>query len=84
MVIVLKLLKLSSARYHAWRRAEKECGLEDRSSCPRTSLTQLTADELMTMKETVTSDAYRHMPVTTLALFAQRSAKRNHLSCTYR
>ncbi len=75
LVIVLKLLKLSSARYHAWRRAEKRCGLGDRSSCPRTSPTQLTADELMTMKEMVTSDDYRHMPLTTLALFAQRAGK---------
>lgn len=72
LVIVLKLLRLSSARYHAWRRAEKACGLEDRSSCPRTSPAQLTADELMAMKEMVMSADYRHMPLTTLALYAQR------------
>ena len=45
LVIILKLLSLSSARYHAWVRSQKECGLEDRSSCPRTSPGQLTADE---------------------------------------
>ncbi len=72
LVTVLKLLKLSSARYHAWRRAEKACGLQDQSSCPRTSPGQLTAKELVAMKAMVTSDEYRHMPITTLALFAQR------------
>ena len=72
LVLILKLLRLSSARYHAWMRAEKECGLDDRSSCPKTSPTQLTSDELATMKEMVTSDAYRHMPLSTLAICAQR------------
>jgi len=72
LVLILKLLRLSSARYHAWLRAQKECGLEGRSSCPKTSPSQLTPVELRTMKEMVTSDEFRHMPITTLALFAQR------------
>ena len=72
LIVVLRLLRLSSARYHAWKRAQKECGLADRSSCPRTSPTQMTATEMATMKEMVTSDAYRHMPLSTLAVYAQR------------
>ncbi len=72
LVIVLRLLRLSAARYHAWRRAEKACALSDRPRCPLTSPTQLTAEELATMKEMVTSDEYRHMPLRTLAVFAQR------------
>jgi putative transposase len=75
LVIILKLLSLSSARYHAWVRSQKECGLKDRSSCPKTSPTQLTAAELATMKEMVTSKEYRHMPITTLARFAQRTRR---------
>ena len=31
---VLRVLRLSSSRYHAWKR-EEECGLDDMSSCPR-------------------------------------------------
>lgn len=72
LVIILRVLRLSSARYHAWLRTQKECGLEDRSSCPKTSPTQLTCDELATMKEMVTSKEYRHMPLSTLAIYAQR------------
>ena len=35
LVMILQVLKLSSARYHAWLRAQNECGLADRSSCPK-------------------------------------------------
>jgi hypothetical protein len=31
----LSLVRLSPARYHAWKRADKRCELDDRSSCPR-------------------------------------------------
>jgi len=36
LVGILRILRLSPARYHRWMRAEPECGLDDRSSCPRT------------------------------------------------
>ena len=39
-------IHLEPARYHAWRRASGACGLDDRSSCPRTSPGQLTAVEV--------------------------------------
>ena len=32
---VLKIVGISSAGYHAWRSKEKGCGLDDRSSCPK-------------------------------------------------
>ena len=38
----LRLVRLSPARYHAWKRAEKRCELDDRSSCPRSHPTPLT------------------------------------------
>jgi transposase InsO family protein len=71
----LRLVRLSPARYHAWKRAEKRCELDDRSSCPRSHPTQLTAAEVSTIKEMVIASEYRHMPLRTLALYAQRIGK---------
>ena len=69
----LRLVRLSPARYHAWKRAEKRCELDDRSSCPRSHPTQLTPTEVSTIKEMVTATEYRHMPLRTLSLYAQRA-----------
>ncbi|MCH8044069.1 MAG: hypothetical protein IID44_10180 [Planctomycetes bacterium] len=71
---VLRLLRLSHSRYHAWKR-EQECGLDDMPSCPRSSPQQLTSAEVETIKEMVTSEEYRHVPTGTLALLAQRLGK---------
>ena len=71
----LRLLRLSPARYHAWKQAEKPCELDDRSSCPRSHPTQLTPVEVSTIKEMVTATEYRHMPLRTLAVYAQRAGK---------
>jgi transposase InsO family protein len=68
----LRPVRLSPARYHAWKRAEKQCELDDRSSCPRSHPTQLTSAEVSTIKEMVTASEYRHMPIRTLSLYAQR------------
>jgi len=51
----LRLVRLSPARYHAWKRADKRCELDDRSSCPRSHPTQLTPAEVSTLKEMVTA-----------------------------
>jgi len=72
---ILRILRLSPQRYHRWMRAEPECDLDDRSSCPRTSPAQLTPQEISTIKEMVTSNDYRHMPLHTLARYAQRIGK---------
>jgi len=72
--IVLRVLRLSHSRYHSWKR-EKECGLDDITSCPRLSPQQLTPAEVDMMKKMVTSDEYRHVPTGTLALLAQRLGK---------
>ena len=71
---VLRVLRLSSSRYHSWKR-EEECGLDDMPSCPRSSPQQLTTAEVEMIKEMVTSDEYRHVPTGTLALLAQRLGK---------
>ena len=71
----LRLVRLSPARYQAWKRAEKRCELDDRSSCPRSHPTQLTPTEVSTIKEMVTATDYRHMPLRTLSLYAQRAGQ---------
>ena len=69
---VLRVLRLSPARYHSWRSLQETCSLDDRSSCPQTSPHQLTSKEFETVRKMVTSDQYRHVPTGTLALLAQR------------
>ena len=69
----LRLVRLSPARYHAWKQAEKRCELDDRSSCPRSHPTQLSPAEVRTIKEMVAATEYRHMPLRTLSLYAQRA-----------
>jgi len=71
----LRLVRLSPARYHAWKRAEKRCELDDRSSCPRSHPSQLTPAEVSTIKQMVIATEYRHMPLRTLSLYAQRVGK---------
>jgi len=71
---VLRVLRLSSSRYHTWKR-EDECGLDDMRSCPRSSPQQLTRAEVETIRGMVTSEEYRHEPTGTLALLAQRLGK---------
>jgi putative transposase len=72
--VVLSVMRLSPSRYHAWKR-EQECGLDDISSCPRSTPQQLTPTECATIKDMVTADAYRHVPTGTLARLAQRLGK---------
>jgi transposase InsO family protein len=69
---VLRLLKLSPSRFHAWRRRQTACTLDDRSSCPRTSPHRLRPSEIQTIGNMVTSPEYRHVPTGTLAILAQR------------
>ncbi|MFC1763507.1 transposase [Planctomycetota bacterium] len=73
--VALRLLRLSPSRYHSWKNDDKECGLDDISSCPRSSPQQLTRNEVNTIEEMVTSEAYRHVPTSRLAILAQRLGK---------
>ena len=69
---IAKAIGISPARYYAWVEADAGCALPDTPSCPRTKPTQLTFEEVHTMREMVTSKSYRHMSVRALALHAQR------------
>ena len=75
LAIVLRIIGLEPGRYHAWRRAENACALTDRSSCPRTSHGQLAGNEVAAVKEMVLAPEHRHMPLGTLARYAQRIGK---------
>jgi putative transposase len=70
--LVLRIIGLPPSRYHAWRRVAVVCGLDDRSPCPRIMPGQLTTAEIGTVKDMVLSLEYRHMPLRTLSLYAQR------------
>ena len=70
--VALRIARLSSSRYHGWRRAEIRCELDDRSSCPRSKPTRLTTAEVRAVKEMVESDDNRHLSLRGLALYAQR------------
>lgn len=69
---LLRLLRLSPSRFHAWRQRHTLCALDDQSSCPRSSPHRLTSSEIRVIKGMVTSSEYRHVPTGTLAVLAQR------------
>jgi transposase InsO family protein len=72
---VLRFLCVSPSRFHAWRRLQRACALDDQSSCPHTSPSRLTPLEVRTIENMVTSPDYRHVPTGTLAVLAQRIGK---------
>ena len=45
----LRLVRLSPARYHAWKRADKRFELDGRLICPRSHPMQLTPNEVSTI-----------------------------------
>src|SRR5712691_6805644 len=59
---VLRFLRVSPSRFHAWRRRQSACALDDQSSCPRTSPSRLTPPEVRAIEDMVTSPDYRHVP----------------------
>ena len=74
---LLRFLRLSPSRFHAWRRLQHACALNDQSSCPHTSPHRLTPAEVRAIEDMVTAHAsqYRHVPTGTLAVLAQRLGK---------
>ncbi len=69
---LLQFLRLSPRRFHAWRRRQTACALDDQTSCPRTAPHRLTRPEVQAIEDMVTSPDYRHVPTGTLAVLAQR------------
>jgi transposase InsO family protein len=75
LAALLRFLRLSPSRFHAWQRLQRACALDDQSSCPRTSPHRLTPAEIQAIKGMVTAVEYRHVPTGTLAVLAQRLDK---------
>jgi hypothetical protein len=75
LAVALRVLRLSAARYHDRSKRPPDRALDDRSSCPHTSPTQVTAKEVSDMRDMVVSQNYRHMSIFSLALRAQRIGK---------
>ena len=76
LAVILRVAHLEPGRYHRWNRASTAvCGLDDRSSCPKTSPTQLTPAEVADIKDMVLAPEKRHMSLRTLAMHAQRIGK---------
>jgi len=77
LAVILRIVHLEPGRYHAWnsRASSLACGLDDRSSCPRTSPSQLTPTEVADIKDMVLAPEKRHMSLRTLAMHAQRIGK---------
>jgi len=72
---LVRFLRLSPSRFHAWRRLQHACALDDQSSCPHRSPHRLTPREILAIKDMVTAVEYRHVPTGTLAVLAQRLAE---------
>jgi hypothetical protein len=72
---LLRFLRVSPSRFHAWDRRQRACVLDDLSSCPRIFPSRLTPSEVRAIKDPVTSPEYRHVPTGTLAVLAQRLGK---------
>jgi transposase InsO family protein len=73
--IILRIMKLSSSRFHAWVSDETSCQPADGAHCPRRMPNQLTPQEVGIIGDMVTSPDYRHVPTSRLALLAQRLGK---------
>src|SRR5262249_52600465 len=72
---LLRFLRVSPSRFHAWGRRQRACVLDDHSSCPRVSPSRLTPSEVRAIKDLVTAPEYRHVPTGRLAILAQRLGK---------
>lgn len=69
---ILRFLRVSPRRVQEWRRRQRACALDDRSSCPRTTPQRLTHAEVQAIGDMVTARDYRHVPTARLAVLAQR------------
>src|SRR6202165_2816449 len=52
---LLRFLRLSPSRFHAWRQLQHACALDDHSSCPHISPHRLTPPEVRMIKDMVTA-----------------------------
>jgi len=72
---LLIVLALPASSFHAWAREDARCRADAGETCLRRAPNQLTPEEERTIREMVTSADYRHVPISRLALLAQRLGK---------
>jgi transposase InsO family protein len=63
---------MSTARFRYWQKLGAGCHLKNESSCPKLIPNRLTAQEIFTIKDLVTSQRYAHYSISSLALLAKR------------
>jgi hypothetical protein len=76
----LSTIALSLSRYKRWRRERRGCGITGAKRCPKGNVNQLTAREILVMRNLVTSFEYGHYPIRSLHYYAKRQ---NLLFCSY-
>ncbi len=79
---LLASIGISSSRYYDWKNSQ-ECGLDEVSSCPKSSPGQMTATERSKRRSMVQSEAYRHLSVGSIARLAARLGKVYACSSTW-
>ena len=55
---LLRFLRVSPSRFHAWRRLQHACALDDQSSCPHRSPHRLTPLEVRGIEDMVTAELF--------------------------
>jgi len=66
----LDVISLTPSRFHSWVRRQKQCRLQDYSTCPKSTPTKLTIGEQNAIKSLIQSREYAHFSVRALALYA--------------
>jgi transposase InsO family protein len=69
----LSVIGFSMARYRHWIKRQVHCLLEDASSCPRFTPTQITRPEVENIKTLYTSKDFAHFSKTSLSWFAKKA-----------
>ncbi len=79
---LLQWIGISSSRYYDWRNSQ-ECGLNDASSCPKSTPGQMTSKELSDMRLMLESEDYRHLSIGSIVRLASRLGKVHACSSTW-
>ena len=69
----LSAIGLTAARYHQWIKREVTCLLDEQSSCPRVSPTQLLRTEINKIRELFTAKDFSHYSATALSWLGKKT-----------
>lgn len=68
-----EVIGLSKPRFHHWVKRQKQCQLEDQSSCPRLVPSKIADNEINSIKELVQDVKHSHFSKSSLWLLARRN-----------